>query len=376
MRANLAGGDSMRWNKYSGRNIMAMWVADLDFPVAEPIHEAIARRIKSGIYGYCVPTERLLETICNYFLRKWNWTISPEWIVFSPGLGVAIHTVCRLPGLDGGGILTPCPIYTQFRTAPGFAGKRRIDVPWRFQNGNMSLSAQDFAAADDGRGKVMMLCNPHNPNGHVFSRAELANLAEIAIEKDWIICTDDVHADLVLDTDRNYVPIATLGPEVAARTIHLQGPGKAFNIAGLQFAVVVIPDKVLRGRYATAKRGQVSNQLNPIGMAAGEAAWSGDCDGWLAGLISCLRANRDMLAEGIAQTDGLSMTHLASTFLAWLDISALRLADPQEHFSRHGLGMSAGAEFGDANHMRLNFGTDRATVSEALARLQAAAASA
>ena len=374
-RAEQSDSDSLKWTKYAGREILPLWVAVMDCPAAAPILQAMHERVEHGVYGYSIPTRKLLETICAYFARRWNWSINEDWIVLSPGLGTAIHTVCRLPGLATGGFLTPRPIYPQFVNAPRLAGQIRIDVPFAYTDGVWQLPGASFAtaAAASTGADVMMLCNPHNPNGHVFSTVELSELAEAALANDWLICTDDVHADLVLNPAAKYCPIGALDTEIAKRTIHLQSPSKAFNIAGLNFAVVVIPDQQLRARYRQATAGQVVGHLDPISLAAAQAAWSGDCDQWLSNLIEHLRANRDLLAEGIAAIDGLAMTRLDATYLAWIDITELDLSDSEAHFERFGLGVMAGGQFGDDRFIRLNFGTDRATVVETLSRLRTAA---
>ncbi|MCY4325172.1 MAG: PatB family C-S lyase [Betaproteobacteria bacterium] len=374
-RAERTGSDSMKWQKYAGSDILPMWVADMDFPAAPPIIEALRERVEHSVFGYSLPNTELPEVVCTYFQRRWRWQIEPEWITFSPGLGVALHTVCRMNGLERGGIVTPRPIYTAFRNAPAWAGKRMIEVGFRLDQttGSWLLDDPAAAAAAGGGADILMLCNPHNPNGKVFGRKELEALAAAAEAGDWLICADEVHADLILERDCRHFPIASLAPEISRRTITLQSPSKAFNLPGLNFGVVVIEDEKLRNRYRQAARGQVIDQLNPLGMAAGQAAWSGNCDEWLKQLIDHLRANRDLISEAIAAIDGISMPHLAATYLAWMDVSALNLADASAHFIRHRLGMSPGAQYGDNSFMRLNFGTDRKTVQEACRRLANAA---
>jgi cystathionine beta-lyase len=348
----------------------------MDFRVAPPIVEAAARRVAHGIFGYSQPTPELIETVLAYFARRWQWKVAAEWLVFSPGLGVAIHTACRAIGEVGDAILTPTPIYHVFRRAPQPARRKRIDAPMVFNpaRGEWELPIETLAANNDARIKLLQLCSPHNPNGKVFNAAELSAIAELALARGWVICADDVHADLIFDEDKTpYTPIAALGEDIARRTITLQSPSKAFNIAGLNFAVAVIPDSELRARYCAAAYGQVLSHLNPVGLAAAQAAWSGECDNWRRELLHYLRANRDMLAAAADEIPQIKMPPLSATYLAWLDISGLKLADAPAHFQAHGLGMSAGEDFGDKNYMRLNFACPRATLNEAIARLREAA---
>lgn len=355
--------------------ILPMWVADMDYPVAPAITAALHERVDHGVFGYTLPTPELLETCCTYFARRWNWQVDPEWLVVSPGLGVSIHTVARYLGDLQLGLLTPEPIYHVFRDAPSHTKRQRIDIAFTRAGDDWELDPDTIVAKAKAAGgaSILMLCNPHNPNGKVFTHSELETLAQLALEHDWIICSDEVHADSILDDDLQHLPIAALDPEVAQRCVTMQSPSKSFNIAGLNFAVLVIENKTLREAYCAGAKGQVVSQLNPFGMAAGKVAWDGSCDDWLQESNAHLRANRDLLSAGIAEIDGITMLPLPATVLAWLDVSALGVPNPAQHFENHGLGMSPGAVFGWPNYMRLNFGCDRATLELGLERLATAA---
>ena len=226
-------------------------------------------------------------------------------------------------------------------------------------------------AGEKGKAGVLMLCNPHNPTGKVFSRKELEQIAEVALRSKWTICSGEVHADLILD-DKDHVPIASISPEVADVCVTMQSPSKAYNVAGLNFGVAVISSDSLRAAYRDGAQGQVISHLNPFGMAAAEAAWGGACDGWMADCVAHLRGNRNVLTKAVGRLNGVSMRHIEATYLAWLDVSELGLADPPAHFERHGLGLSPGTDFGDKEHMRLNFGCDGDTLAEGISRLAAA----
>lgn len=369
------GGDSVKWRRYGGRDILPMWVADMDFAAAPPILEAVRKRAAHGVFGYAEPTEELLETVCGWFERRHGWRIDPDWIVFSPGLGSAIHAACRAAGESGDAVLTQRPIYHVFRGAPAAGGRRRIDVDLRpAADGGWDFPIESLrAAADDPGARMFCLCNPENPVGKVFSRAELEQIAAVARERDLLVCAGEVHADLILDRGLRHFCFAPLDADSLARTITLQSPSKAFNIAGLNFAAVVVADEALRARYRRAAAGTPSH-LNPLGMAAAIAAWGGSCDEWLESCLDYLRGNRDLLVDAVASIPGLSLARAPATFLAWIDVSRLGLADAPRHFEAHGIGMSPGAAFGDSNFMRLNFGCSRALLAEAVSRLRRAAA--
>lgn len=364
------GSDSMKWRRY-GPDVLPMWVADMDFAAAAPIIEAITARLEHGVFGYSLPSKELVETCVAYFARRWNYAIKPEWIVFTPGLGVALHTVTRYVGDHAKGVLVPEPIYPVFRKACPRAGRRRIDVPLRRDaDGSWKLGLDELrAAARSGAGAaVLMLCNPHNPNGRVFPRAELERLAEFALSEGLTICADEVHADLILDEGCEHVPIASLGPEVEAITLTLQSPSKAFNVPGLNFAVAVIADPKLRELYRFGSSGQVVDQLNPFGMAAAAAAWSGSCDGWLEECVAQLRDNHATLHQAIKGIAGVTMDWHQATYLAWLDVAKLGLADPHRHCLAHGLALSNGEDFGAKRFLRLNFGCPAKTLAEGIDR--------
>ena len=364
--------DSSKWRRYAKRDILPLWVADMDFPAAPPILEAVARRANHGVFGYAEPTEALIETVAARFANHYRWEISPEWIVFSPGLGVAIHTVCRMAGEPGDEIITPSPIYHVFRRAPQLAKRIRIDAPMHWDGNQWQLTADAIEQAATPRSRLLQLCNPHNPNGKVFSRRELADIANICEKHNLLICADDVHADLILDDAAEYFPIPALDNAIANRTILMQSPSKAYNIAGLNFAVLIIPNPQLRARYLETAKGQVLSHLNSIGMAASAAAWGGECEQWRAELIAHLKHNHHSLLQAVKTIDGMTMTPLQATYLAWINIADLQLKNAPQFFESHGLGMSPGGDFGDDNYMRLNFGCTAATLNEAIRRLKSA----
>ena len=365
--------DSEKWEKYP-KEVIPAWVADADYTAAKAIIAAMRQRLDHGVFGYSTAPPELPQTICEYFSHRWNWNIQPEWINYSPGLGVAIHNSCRLAA--GGAILTPQPIYHVFRDAPQLAQAQRIDVPMEYDGNTWQLPMQALENAKNNdaacNSKVFQLCNPHNPNGKVYSKDELFAIAEFCERHDLIIFSDEVHADLILDSEPTHIPIASLAPEIAQRTITVQSPSKAYNIAGLNFAVVIIENDALRARYQQAARGKVLEHLNPFGYNAAVAAYNGSCEAWWLAQRTHLRANRQRLQTAIDELPAVTMPHLASTYLAWINVEALQLADAPAHFLRHGLGMSPGEDFGDARYMRANFACSPESLEEIIKRFTAA----
>jgi cystathionine beta-lyase len=215
-----------------------------------------------------------------------------------------------------------------------------------------------------------MLCNPHNPVGRVFTRIELEEVGRIAERHDLVICSDEIHAGLVLDPACSHVPIATLAPEIARRTITLMAPSKTYNIPGLGCAFAVIPDASLRRRFLDAMRGIVPH-VNVLGFAAAEAAYRHG-QAWHDALIAYLRANAEFAVRSIKAISGLRACAIQASYLAWIDATAFGVEDPAAFFEAAGVGLSSGSDFGAPGFVRLNFGCPRRIVVEAIARMAAA----
>jgi cystathionine beta-lyase len=365
------GSDSLKWGKYAGRDILPLWVADTDFQSPPAVLAALQARIEHGIFGYAETQAGLVETVVATMAHEFAWDVDPAWLVWLPGLVTGLSVTCRAIGEAGDGVAVMTPVYPPFLKVPALMDRKLETIP--LQGGNdrgWGLDKARFAAGLSPRTRLFLLCHPHNPVGRLWNERELADLAEVCLEKRVVICSDEIHNQLVLTRERRHVPLATLGPEIAARTITLLAPSKAYNIAGLGCAVAVIPDETLRRRFTRAMAGIVPHP-NLLGMVAAEAAWAHGTD-WLAAQIEYLRANRDYLAARVAAMPNLTMAKVEATYLAWLDISALNLADPMAHFEAHGLGLSDGREFAGPGHLRLNFGCTRANLALACDRLAGA----
>jgi cystathionine beta-lyase len=215
--------------------------------------------------------------------------------------------------------------------------------------------------------RLFMLCNPHNPVGRVFDEDELRWIGELAIERDLVICSDEIHCGLVLDADKPHLPIAMLDEDIARRTITLMAPSKTWNIPALYCAMAIIPDPALRARFRRGMRGIVP-EVNVLGFVAAEAAYR-DGGPWRAALLDYLRANRDSVVKAVAAMPALEMVAPEATYLAWIDCRAAGLTDPMAFFEAAGVSLSDGRAFGLPGFVRLNFACPRATLDEALARM-------
>jgi cysteine-S-conjugate beta-lyase len=248
---------SEKWEKYRGRDIIPMWVADMDFRSPPAVVEALRRRAAHGVYGYTAAPVELFDVTVSMLERDYGWKIDPAWIVWLPGLVSGLNLTCRAVGEEGDDVVTLVPVYPPFLSAPGYSRRGLLRVPLREEGNRWSIDFERLETALTPRARLFMLCNPHNPVGRVFDRRELERLAELCLRREMVICADEIHCGLLLDPARRHLPIATLGPEVAERTITLMAPSKTFNLAGLGCAFAVIPSEALRRRFRAAKAGIV-----------------------------------------------------------------------------------------------------------------------
>lgn len=361
------GSDSIKWGKYAGRDILPMWVADMDFAAPPAVLAALAERVAHGVFGYGEATPAAVEAVRAHLQRSYGWSIEADWLVWLPGLVSGLNLACRAVE---GAVLTTTPVYPPFLSAPRLAGRSLQTAALAEDEGRWAFDPATLAGAVSEETGLFLLCHPHNPVGRCWTREELQEVADFAAQHDLIVCSDEIHCDLILAPERQHLPFAMLGEAAAARSITLMAPSKTFNVPGLGCAFAVIPDPGLRRRYLRAMQGIVPH-VNVLGLAACAAAFSGAGD-WHRALLDYLRANRDALAACVDNLPGVRMAPVEATYLAWLDVRALGLADPVAHFEAHGLGLSDGADFGAPGWVRLNFGCPRARLDEAIYRLRAA----
>jgi cystathionine beta-lyase len=359
---------STKWNRYPGRDILPLWVADMDFRSPPAVLAALRERIDHGIFGYTNPPDSLVEAVRDYIRTHHDWEIDPSWFVWLPGLVQGINLACRSVGREGDAVLTATPIYPPFLKAPGFSHRELIAVPLAERDGRWVLDFASLEAAITPRTRLLLLCHPHNPVGRVWNEAELGELIAIARRHDLVICSDEIHCDLVLDPTVRHVPLAKLDPEFARRTITLLAPSKTWNTAGLGCSFALIQDPALRRRFNQEMAGLVPH-VNLLGYAAAEAAYRDDGQ-WHAALIEYLRGNRDLLREWFAGSARLKLTIPEATYLAWIDARAIDPVNPLPAFEAAGVGPSDGRDFGWPGYVRLNFGCARGLLEEALQRME------
>ena len=369
---------AMKWTMYDA-DVLPMWVADMDFESPPCIAEAVTRRAQDHrLFGYEFDHKPLREGIAARMGNRYGWQIDPSHIVFLPSLVVGLNLVCKLYGGEGGDVLTLAPIYPPFLSAPKNHGQTTVQVAMTAQiDGQRLHYSIDFDALEAAvtpNTRVFLLCNPYNPVGRMFTADELARLAEFAERHNLTLISDDIHCDLILDPTRAHVPMASLSPEVAARTITLMAPSKTFNMPGLGLSYAIITDEALRKTMLKEMWSGTISHPNVMGYVAAEAAYR-DGQSWLDEALSYLRGNRDALVAYVeAHLPGVKTTVPEATFLAWLDMRDTPIADnPYKALLEVGrVALNNGKDFGSGGEgfVRLNFGCPRATLLDGLERIK------
>jgi len=365
-----SGTSSVKWERYRGRDILPLWVADMDFRSPPAVIDALQQRVTHGIFGYTLPPAELVEAVLSHLREDFGWRVEPEWIVWLPGIVAGLNGACRAVGSDGDDVLILTPVYPPFLSAPRLSGRTTLAIPLAEDGNSWTLDLEAIERAVTPRTRLLLLCNPHNPVGRAYDRHELSRLAELCEKRRLTICSDEIHAGLVLEPGRRHIPLASLSPETASRTITLLAPSKTCNIAGLGCGFAVIPSPDLRQRFLRVTEGIVP-YVNVLGYTAALAAYRDSRD-WHAQLIDYLRANLVLVEESVQRMPGLAMNHPEATYLAWIDCRNLGVKKPAAFFEDAGVGLSDGNSFGGEGYVRLNFGCPRPLLRQALERMERA----
>jgi len=360
------GSWSTRWERYPA-DVIPLWVADTDFRAPPAVLEALQRRIAHGVLGYSAPPDALREAVVERMRSLYGWRIQPAWVVFVSGVVPGLHLAARHLVRPDEHILVPTPVYHHLKRAAVVAARAHTDVPLVLSSGRWVFDEDRLRDAVRPHTRLLSLCNPQNPGGTIFTRKELERLADFAQRHGLVICSDEIHAELLLD-DKPHLPIASLSPETSRRTVTLVSPNKAFGFPGAGCAFAIIEDAELRRKFSTDHHATV-HDASVFGYEAALAAYR-DCDAWLGTQLAYLRGNRDLVEREVAATPGLKLAHVEATYLAWIDATGLGVADPYEHFLKKGVALSPGAQFGAREFVRLNFGTQRALLEKALQRMK------
>lgn len=364
-----------KWQTFAA-DVLPAWVADMDFPPAPVIQQRLQQIISDGDLGY--PHDDHADRLVNLLVKRchdrFRWSVDPERVELIADVVQGVKICLQLFSRPGEGVAILTPIYPPFLHVTT-SMERRADCHTLVANGGgFEIDWEHLESTIHPDTRILLLCHPHNPTGRVFTRAELNRLGELAIKHDWVVVSDEIHSDLVFD-GREYVPFASLSPEIASRTVTLLSASKSFNIAGLRCAMMVFGSEVLQQSYRTGPR-LTRGAMSSLGLHATEVAWT-ECDDWLAELVDYLAGNRAIIRDFLAEQIPAMRFHAPeATYLAWLDCRELAAGDAlwQTILDRGRLAVNDGREFGPGGygHVRLNFATSRTILNEALQRLKLA----
>lgn len=366
-------------------DILPMWIADMDFEVASPITDAIVDRARHGVYGYTLEGDSLKQAVVDRIDARFGWQVDKSWLVFSTGIVHALHMIIKAFTCPGDGVILQPPVYYPFFSAINNNGCKIIENQLIERAGSYSIDFDglekcfepDYSGLrpEPSRARMMLLCSPHNPVGRVWTRDELERTARTVIDNNAILISDEIHSELIFNGQK-HTATATLGEDIARRTITCFAPSKTFNLAGLKASVLIIPDPHLRSIFVERTAGFLSAP-NVYGITAMEAAFKHG-DPWLEALLAYLEDNRRFLMEFCAsRMPRIKLVPPEGTYLAWLDCRELGLSDHDlRSFMRKTarVGLDDGHVFGSggSGFQRINFACPRSKLEQALVQLESA----
>lgn len=362
---------ALKWAKYKDSDILPMWIADTEFRCAEPILDALKARTEHGLMGYTLPADHVgaNQAVVDWLARQYDWHISADSIVWTPGVVPAFNVACKALCQPGDKVLIQTPNYPPLIAAPKLNNLVKVDIGTVEIDGRWAIDLDELEKqAADPKCKLFIVCNPMNPVGSVLTEQELQRIADICLSNNVMLCSDEIHCDIILDEKAKHIPAGKL-PDFKGQAITLMAASKTFNVAGLGTSFAIIEDPATRQKFNSAARGLVP-WVTVLGLTATQAAFT-ECDDWHQELLRYLRGNRDYLVAEIAKINGLKLLAPQATFLAWIDASGLGVENPQKHFEDLGVGPSPGVDFGDKNFIRINFGCPRSQLEQAVARIKA-----
>lgn len=367
------GTDSYKWDSAADGDVLPMWVADMDFQTAPAIVEALRRRVEHGIFGYTRVPDSYYRAVSDWFARRHGWPIDREWMIYTSGVVPAISAIIKALTVPSDKVLVQTPVYNCFFSSIRNNGCETVSSPLRFAGSTFTVDYEDLEhKAADPKVKVMLLCNPHNPAGRVWTREELVRIGEICLGHGVTVVSDEIHCELVFPGHR-YTPFASISEDFLQHSVTCISPSKAFNIAGLQIANIICADAGRRAKIDRAINDNEVCDVNPFGVIATQAAYNEGGE-WLDQLIGYLHANyltmRDFCRKRLPD---FPIAELEGTYLVWMDCRKLGL--PSAELERQLVGkarlwLNAGTMYGAEGEgfMRWNIACPRATLIEGLKR--------
>lgn len=371
------GTDSYKWDSAPEADIIPLWVADMDFETFPAITEALQRRVAHGIFGYTRVPEAYYEAVCRWFKKRHGWHINREDIIYTSGVVPAVSAVIKALTLPGDQVIVQGPVYNCFFSSIRNNGCETVSNSLIYNKEELRYEI-DFDDLErklkHERARLMLLCNPHNPGGRVWTRDELTRVAELCRKYGVRVVSDEIHCELTL-YDNEYVPFGSLPDELSRGSITCCSPSKAFNTAGLQIANIVCRDAEVRNRINRAININEVCDVNPFGVIALQAAYSDEGYEWLTQLRKYISANYDLLLERFArELPKCKVIRMEGTYLAWIDCSELHIpSDEIEKMLMHEnkVWVNAGSMYGaeGAAFIRINMACTSELLNEGITRI-------
>lgn len=372
---NRRGTNCVKWDVENEDGIIPMWVADMDFPAAPAIRKAVEARAKHGVYGYTIVPDSYYRAITSWFKRRHGWTIDKEWIIYTTGVIPAISAAIKALTMPGEQVLIQTPVYNCFFSSIKNQGCQILENPLKRNGNSYVVDWDDFERkCADEKTTVFLLCNPHNPSGRVWTKAELARMNEICLRHRVAVVSDEIHCELVMPGNK-FTPFAAVNEDCKTNGVTLNSPTKNFNIAGLQIANIVCANPVWRRRIDRAINIFEVCDVNPFGPVALEAAYN-DSENWMDELNEYLFANYQLLCDTFAkELPQYEVMRLEGTYLVWVDVrpSGLTSDEVTEKLLKEGkVQVNSGTMYGQTTgegYVRINIACPRATLIEGLKRM-------
>jgi cystathionine beta-lyase len=368
---------SLKWDGRKGyfgsEDLLPLWVADMDFAVPEAVSRAVMARAAHPVFGYTLATDGVYESLIDWMRKRHGFEVQREWVILSPGVVPSLHAAALAFAQAGEGVIVQPPVYFPFFSAVTETDRRLILNPLRLDRGHYRIDFEHLQHCARQGARLLMLCTPHNPVGRVWTEGELLDVLDIARRHDLVILSDEIHHDLIFPGSR-HIPLAVLAGE-GGNIITAVAPSKTFNIPGLGLSALIVPDS--KHRVALRKAFELLHlgASNPFSLVAFEAAYRGG-EEWLEALLVYLAQTRAFVAHYLAEhIPKIKLIQPEGTYLLWLDCRELGLNDSElKHFFIHKakVGMNPGIVFGEggSGFMRMNIGTSRRVIAEALERIR------
>jgi len=371
------GTNSYKWDTETKEDVLPMWVADMDFRTAPAVVDALKKRVEHGIFGYTKVPSEYYDSIVDWFRRKHNWTIKRDWIIYTTGVVPALSAIIKALTSPGDKILVQTPVYNCFFSSIRNNGCEIVTNPLIYINGTYQINFDDLEKkAADPKVKLLLLCNPHNPAGRVWTKQELVRIGKICLQNGIVIVADEIHCELVFP-GHTYTPFASVSEEFLMHSVTCTSPSKAFNLAGLQIANIISADTNIRMRIEKAINVNEVCDVNPFGIEALMAAYN-NSEEWLDKLNHYLFANYNYLKNYFKEhLPQFPVIRLEGTYLVWIDCSVLKLSSKEivkTLLKRGKIRVNEGSLYGEAgdHFIRINIACPRQTLIDGLNRIRRA----